>query len=553
MASLQDEPVMIIDCQTTGSTPSTGEILELGWGLLHTDESIESFKRDTNHYILQPDDGYIPGRIRSLTGITGDDLDSAVDPVEAWSEFLGDLETVNHIVAHYAQFESRFLTSMADEFRGPADLDRRFICTHEIARRLLDGLPRKGIRPVAGYWGHFIPDEKRTQHHLPATAVIWKKLKEEIKSRHNIGSIDELRRWTERTDPDPGNTYEYLIDRDRRLSLPDKPGVYRMLDRKDRVLYVGKASSLKLRVNSYFQSGSSLSESKLELVSQVNDVEVEPVETPLEASLREVDAIKELEPPYNSDLLNGDRSVGYVSGNLKRWSRSPKFPVSLGPISYRRPINQLRVLLDWLRYPNDPDQPNDPRLRDLFDTGSFEEALKALIENWNLDSNSLKLEQLHEIGIERLMSDDKSEDSKDEIDSEDDSGQTITEIRSRLESIIKKGTRSIRRGDWYRRLQSAEVFWKPERGDSRPWHHLNLVGGTVNTIKKTESVPELDEFVTGEESEVSLSIEGFDRLRVLTTEIKRLTSNLKPVRLISPNFESVHLNGRELESILERI
>ena len=58
------------------------------------------------------------------------------------------------------------------------------------------------------------------------------------------------------------------MPREVRLSLPDAPGIYRMLRTDDSVLYVGKAASLHHRVNSYFRKQNGIPERSLEMLSQ---------------------------------------------------------------------------------------------------------------------------------------------------------------------------------------------------------------------------------------------------------------------------------------------
>ena len=81
--------------------------------------------------------------------------------------------------------------------------------------------------------------------------------------------------------------------------LPDSPGVYLHKDGSGRVLYVGKASSLKSRVRSYFQSGASHSPRIRWMVSRVQDLEVFLVGSPLEALILECNLIKKYRPYFN--------------------------------------------------------------------------------------------------------------------------------------------------------------------------------------------------------------------------------------------------------------
>ncbi|MFH0908358.1 MAG: excinuclease ABC subunit UvrC [bacterium] len=83
--------------------------------------------------------------------------------------------------------------------------------------------------------------------------------------------------------------------------LPDKPGVYLMRDRHGKIIYVGKASSLRSRVRHYFQRGTAVSaDPKLRsLIHSIDDFETIVVRTEAEAILTEGRMIKEYRPRYN--------------------------------------------------------------------------------------------------------------------------------------------------------------------------------------------------------------------------------------------------------------
>jgi excinuclease ABC subunit C len=100
---------------------------------------------------------------------------------------------------------------------------------------------------------------------------------------------------------------------DRRRELPDEPGVYLFRDAKGKVIYVGKAKSIRKRVASHFSNPST--RAGREILEMIEQIEALVVQTESEALLVEQNFIKQYKPRLNIRLRD-DKSYPYIAISL---------------------------------------------------------------------------------------------------------------------------------------------------------------------------------------------------------------------------------------------
>ncbi len=136
-------------------------------------------------------------------------------------------------------------------------------------------------------------------------------------------------------------------------NLPATPGVYLFKNHQESIIYIGKASSLKERVRSYFQAGAVHSMKTTIMVSQIAQMETMATKSELEALLLESNLIKKHKPKYNI-LLRDDKQYPYLC--LPMTEPFPRLKIVrrvkkdgnlyFGPYV---PTTSMREIVKWIR------------------------------------------------------------------------------------------------------------------------------------------------------------------------------------------------------------
>ncbi len=103
-------------------------------------------------------------------------------------------------------------------------------------------------------------------------------------------------------------------------SLPKNPGVYLFQNKQGKVIYVGKAKNLRIRVRSYFQKGRFEGPKFSALVKKIGDLEWIATDSESEAFILEANMVKEYKPRYNINLKD-DKSFPYIRVTKEEFPR----------------------------------------------------------------------------------------------------------------------------------------------------------------------------------------------------------------------------------------
>jgi DNA polymerase-3 subunit epsilon len=321
------------------------------------------------------------------------------------------------------------------------------------------------------------------------------------------------------------------MPRDVRLSLPHAPGIYRMLRTDGSVLYVGKAASLHHRVNSYFRKQNGVPERLLEMLSQARAISFDVTPSPLEAALLEPDEIKRRRPRYNVALTIHDRALWFTSPDLSARSPklSPQYP--LGPFGSTETLDQFVALArgDRAALTSGPWRPDD---------ATFNAGYNGLCATHaELSRADLSMyAKLLRLGT-RLWREGRRDRDLDE-DEANDTGSglalwTPEFVQASLEWLALRAARARRRAIWLTRLFDSSVVWR-EPGDSCT-RLIVIEKGEVALSAAVDAnaplpIPAGYRRPAAARRE-AFTVASFDRLRVLTTELKRLIAAGAPVAL----------------------
>ena len=308
--NIEQAEFCVIDVETTGLSPRSNNIIEIGIVKISNLKIVEKF-----HSLVNPGRN-IPYYISNITGITNDEVFNAPF-FEEIADKISFFISTGIITGHNISFDKSFLRK---EFLScnQTNINNLTLCTKKLASRLYPQLKKKSLNSVCRHLKLHNKNAHRALSDAEVTALAFLKMIEEIQNKFKINTIGELLKFQYIPDEKPLGPKINKKFADDIASLPDAPGTYYFLNSRNKIIYIGKAKSLKNRIRSYFLPGAPRKAKRI--IQQAKRVKIEITNSELIALLMEAELIKIINPRHNVMLK------GYGNKYFLRITATHQFP-----------------------------------------------------------------------------------------------------------------------------------------------------------------------------------------------------------------------------------
>lgn len=287
----------------------------------------------------------------------------------------------------------------------------------------------------------------------------------------------------------------------------------------------------------------------------------------------ESDEIKRLAPPYNISLRSDSRALRFFSGDFRSYSPEANERHPFGPI----PSDDLQafpVILELLHGNADFGEETDLSSRALNIPGEYAPDRECFLQGFELFSQNHApfLGNIPSPGALFLMGANvwrkQMEDcvtpagteKETEMETESELPAIETEwtpfaVAHALETVISRGVWLIRRARWFCLLSESDLAFRENRASGGECRHLIIERGTITHRENVPPGFELP-FPPGYDTpfpvrQRSFDLPAYDRMRVLTTELRRILLRGGDVRIrLTPR---VLLSGEKVKQVLSRV
>jgi len=295
VSSIWEIPFIVVDVETSGSNSIENRVMEIACVTTIGGEITNVFSS-----LINPHER-IPPFIANMTGITDtmtNNAPEAHDVIPRVEEIFNQKDAI--FVAHNARFDWSFVVESFNLAGLPKPQIPR-LCTLKFARRLLPKAIKKNLGDLATYFNITIKDRHRATGDAVATAHILNEMLEIAEQEHDIKNIYDLLKFQNKTIRNfRAPAYQIKKFEQSLEQLPETPGVFQFQDSNKNTLYIGRAASLKEKVNLFFNNEIMLSKKLGIMIRNAEFLQWYENDSNISAILFEAKLINKYNPPYNT-------------------------------------------------------------------------------------------------------------------------------------------------------------------------------------------------------------------------------------------------------------
>lgn len=335
---LEEAELVVVDLETTGTSPTADAITEIGAVRVRGGEVTGEFQTFVDP--RRP----IPAYIAALTGISDATVRGAPTIETVLPMFL-DFARGAALVAHNARFDISFLTASAAridlDWPAPTVLDTLRLARLAFGR---DEVRDHRLGTLAAHVSATTTPDHRALSDARATVDVLHAIIERLSAR-GVSTLEDLASAHRKVTP-AQLRQKHLAD-----SVPSGPGVYQFLDEHQAVLYVGTSRDLRTRVRTYFTAAETRRK-VLDMLPRAREIRTITCASATEAAVRELRVIAAAQPPANRHGLRPEKATWLRLGAGREGLRGARLAraeddgsAQIGPLRARHDVEALRGLL----------------------------------------------------------------------------------------------------------------------------------------------------------------------------------------------------------------
>lgn len=321
---LMNKLYAVVDIETTGGHANAHGITEIAIIIHDGNQIIEQYETLVNPF------QDIPIFVQGLTGISNEMVKKA-PPFREVAPKIFSLLDQKIFVAHNVNFDYSFVHHHLK--KEGFNLQSKKLCTVRLARKIFPGLPSYSLGKLTRNFNISIANRHRAGGDAFATATLFKLMLKADEHQY----IKEALAIVSKEQALPPFISKSDIEK-----IPRQPGVYYFKNKKDKIIYVGKAKNLYKRILSHF-SNNSPHKNKQEFLREIRKISHQVCGTELQALILENIEIKRLWPKQNKASKTPEKRFGlYVYEDQKGYTR-----LGIGKkVKFMTPFYQFNSLTD---------------------------------------------------------------------------------------------------------------------------------------------------------------------------------------------------------------